>query len=136
MLKRLALGLLVAWAAAGFLQEVYGAVASFDQRERAVRRFTWRFGAPEPTRLAGCLQQARREILSGSSVAFTSRDTPRGAAFQRWRWASYFLADHDVPPLEDPGAEYAISYGMKIEDPRFEPLRRLPCGWLYRVKRP
>ncbi|HKI03502.1 MAG TPA: hypothetical protein VKK31_16100 [Thermoanaerobaculia bacterium] len=136
MLKKLALGLLVAWAAAGFLHEVNEAVASYDQRQRAVRRFTWRFGAPEPSRLAQCLQQARREIPAGSAVAFTSPDTPRGAAFQRWRWASFFLPDQDVLPAGDPQAAYAISYRMKIEDHRFEPLRRLPCGWLYRVNGP
>ncbi|HEV2855363.1 MAG TPA: hypothetical protein VHC97_21385 [Thermoanaerobaculia bacterium] len=141
MLKRFFLGLLVAWAAAGFLYELNAAVSSYDQRERAVRRFAWRFGAPEPARLARCLRQAETEIPPDSTVAFASPDVPPRTAFQRWRWAAYLLADRDVLDVHDPAAAgtagFAVSYRMTIEDPRFEPVRRLPCGcWLYRVRRP
>jgi len=138
MLKRLALGLLVAWAGAGFLYEVNGAVASYDQRERPARRWAWRFGSPEPTRLALNLRQARRAIPLGSAVAFASPDLPRGAKFQRWRWEAYLLADYDVLSMEDPAAlpaaKYAIAYRTTIEDPRFELIGKLPDGWLYRAK--
>jgi len=140
MLKRLALGLLVAWAAAGFLHEVNVAVASYDQRDRPARRWAWRFGSPEPARLARCLETARREVPPGSPVAFTSPDEPAGMAFERWRWAAYLLAERDVLSLNDPAAPpaagYVIAYGMRLEDPRFEPVRPLPWGWLYRVRRP
>jgi hypothetical protein len=138
MLKRLALGLLVAWAGVGFLYEVNGAVASYDQRERPARRWAWRFGSPEPTRLALNLRQARRAIPPGSAVAFASPDRPHGATFQRWRWAAYLLADYDVLSMDDPAAlpaaDYAIAYRMTIEDPRFELVGKLPDGWLYRGK--
>jgi hypothetical protein len=140
MLKRFFLGLLVAWAAAGFLYELNAAVASYDQRERAVRRFAWRFGAPEPARLDRCLRQAETEIPPGSTVAFASPDVPPRTAFQSWRWAAYLLPDRDVLDIRDPAAgtaDLAISYRMKIGAPRFEPVRRLPGGcWLYRVRRP
>jgi hypothetical protein len=136
MLKRLALGLLVAWAAAGFLHEVNAALASYDQRQRPARRQAWRFGSPEPARIARCVRGARREVPPGSPVAFASPDVPPGAAFQRWRWAAYLLPDRDVLPLGDPAAGYAIACGMRLGDPRFEPVRPLPGGWLYRVRRP
>jgi len=138
MLKRLALGLLVAWAGAGFLYEVNGAVASYDQREQPARRWAWRFGSPEPTRLALNLRQARRAMPPGSAVAFASPDLPRGATFQRWRWAAYLLADYDVLSMDDPAAlpaaKYAIAYRTTIEDSRFELVGKLPDGWLYRAK--
>src|SRR3954447_15970656 len=48
MLKRLVLAGLAAWAAAGFLQEVNGAVAGWDGRGREDGGLPWRFGAREP----------------------------------------------------------------------------------------
>ena len=137
MLKRLALGLLVAWAAAGFLQELNRAVTGYDHRDQAVRRLTWRFGAPEPERLTRFLLRAGREIPAGTVVAFASPDD--ASAFHRWRWACWILADRDVLEARDPAArsaDFALSYQTKLTDPRFEPIRPLPDGWLYQVKRP
>lgn len=140
MLKRLALGLLTGWAAYGFLYEMNAAVASWDDRSRGIGRWAWRLGAPEPSRLARCLNRARKVMPPGSAVAFTSPDQPPGMEFQRWRWAAYLLPAYDVLPLGDPAApalaEYAIAWQSKIDHPRAEPLRHLPGCWLYRVKRP
>jgi hypothetical protein len=140
MLKRLVLGLIVAWAGAGFLLEVNRAVTAFDAREQASLRGVWQLGASSPARLERCLAPARRTIAPGSAVAFASPDKPPGAAFTRWRWAAYLMPGHDVIQANDPAgeglAEYAIACGTLIESPRLEPLRDLPGGRLYRVRRP
>jgi hypothetical protein len=148
MLKRLALGLLALWAAAGFLQEVNAAVAGWDARDWAVRALPWRFGAPEPAALGRCLGEARRTIPPGSVVAFAAPDaggnsgTSAGTeiALMRWRWAAYLLPEDDVLPAGDPAAArvatWVVAFRTEIHDPRVEPVRPLPDGWLYRVKRP
>lgn len=140
MLKRLALGLLAAWAAAGFLYEVNAAVDGWDGRAQAFGAIPWRFGSPEPTALDRCLRQARKAIPPGSAVAFASPDDAPEAALRRWRWAAYLLPEDDVLQAGDPAAaqlaRYAITFRTEIHDPRVEPVLRLPDGWLYRVKRP
>ncbi|HEY0510760.1 MAG TPA: hypothetical protein VGH73_02570 [Thermoanaerobaculia bacterium] len=143
MLKRLALGLLTAWAAAGFLYEVNAAVAGYDGRADAIGGVPWRLGAPEPVAVERCVGAARETIPPGSAVAFTSPgDDPDhpDAAFKRWRWAAYLLPEDDVLQASDPSAArlagYAIACGTAIHDPRVEPIQRLPDGWLYRVTRP
>lgn len=140
MLKRLLLGLLVAWAGAGFLFEVNRAVTGYDGRETAsASPLLWRPGMPEITRLERCVAAARRAIAPGSAVAFASPDEPRGAASTRWRWAAYLMPAHEVILASDPAAarlaDYAIACGTRIEDPRLAPLRDLPGGRLYRVLR-
>jgi len=140
MLKRLALGLLALWAAAGFLYEVNAAVTGWDARDWAFEAVPWRFGSPEPVALGRCLREARRTIPPGSAVAFASADADPALALARWRWAAYLLPEDDVLQAGDPAAarvaRYAITFRTEIHDPRVEPLRRLPEGWLYRVKRP
>jgi hypothetical protein len=140
MLHRLLLTLLAAWAGAGFLLEVNRATTAYDAREQAPPRGLWQLGAPNPVRLERCLAPARRTIAPGSAIAFASPDRPPGAAFLRWRWAAYLMPAHDVIQADDPAAaglaEYAIACGTRIESPRLEPLRDLPGGRLYRVRRP
>jgi hypothetical protein len=141
MLKRLALGLLTAWAAAGFLQEVNEAVAGWDGRARkAAAPTAWRMGSAPTDDLSRCLREARKGMPAGGAVAFASPDDAPEAALRRWRWAAYFLPEHDVLPASDPAAarlaQYVIAYRTEIHDPRVEPVRRLPEGWLYRVERP
>jgi hypothetical protein len=140
MLKRFFLALLVVWAGAGFLFEVCSAVTGYDGREAAsASPPLWRLGMPEITRLERCLAPARRSIAAGSAVAFASPDEPPGAASTRWLWAAYLMPAHDVIPASDPAAarlaEYAIACGTRIEDPRLAPLREIPGGRLYRVRR-
>ncbi len=140
MVRRLLLGLLVAWAAAGFLFEVNAAVTGYDGREEAASfPWYWRLGMPGPARLERCLAPARQAIPPGSAVAFASPDEPAGAAFSHWRWAAYLMPAHDLIPRDDAAgaglAEYAIACGTRIDDPRLEPWRDLPGGRLYRVRR-
>ena len=140
MLKRFLLGLLVVWAAAGLLAEMSTALSSYDRRAQPTAFPAWRFGAPEPRRLARCLQEARQAMPPGSIVAFASPDVPPGAAFERWRWAAFLLPDYDVVPADDPAAlavaQYAIACDRRPAIPGAEPIRRLPSGRLYRVRRP
>jgi hypothetical protein len=144
MLKRLVLGGLAAWAAAGFLQEVNRAVAGWDGRGREDGGLPWRFGAREPTALARTVEAARPALPAGSVVAFAAGDDPPGSRLIAWRWAAYLLPDRDVLAIDDPAAAQlataVIAFRTEIRDPRLEPVRRLPDGWLYwvktRVKRP
>jgi hypothetical protein len=138
MLKPLALVLLVAWAAGGFLVEVNGALAGWDDRERAHGPQAWRPGTHETGDLARCLAAARRSIPAGSVVAFASDERP-ALRFQRWRWAAYLLPEDDVVPAADPAAAlaaFAVSYKTQLHDPRFVPVRPLPDGWMYRMNPP
>jgi hypothetical protein len=141
MLKRLALGLLTAWAAAGFLHEVNEAVAGWDERARqATAPTAWRMGSAATDELARCLREARAAMPAGGAVAFASPDDAPEAQFRRWRWAAYFLPERDVLQAGDPAAarlaRYVIACHTEINDPRIEPVRRLSGGWLYRVKLP
>jgi hypothetical protein len=138
MLKPLALALLVAWAAGGFLLEVNGAIAGWDERERARGPLAWRPGTHETGDLGRCLAAARAAIPAGSVVAFASAERP-ALRFQRWRWAAYLLPEDDVVPAADPAASLAtwgVAYRTAIHDPRFVPVRPLPDGWLYRIQPP
>lgn len=105
MLKRLVTALLLAWAAAGFLLEVNGALAGWDARAEVTEPpWLWRPGLPQPAELERCLAAARREIPPGTVVAFSSPDEPPGAAFYRWRWAAYLMPAHDVVQDGEPAA--------------------------------
>jgi len=141
MLKRFFLALLAAWAGAGFLFELNRAVTGYDERDTAAASpLLWRPGLPEIVRLERCVAAAGRTIAPGTAVAFASPDVPPGAASIRCRWAAYWLPADDVIPVSDPAAarlaEYALACGTRLEDPRLTPLRELPGGWLYRVRRP
>jgi hypothetical protein len=141
MLKRLALGLLTAWAAFGFLHEVNEAVAGWDGRAlKAAGPWAWRMHTPAIDGLARCLREARGTMPAGNALAVASSDDAPEAQFRRWRWAAYFLPEYDVLQVSDPSAalvvQYVVAYRTEIHDPRIEPVRRLPGGWLYRVKRP
>jgi hypothetical protein len=136
MLKPLALVLLVAWAAGGFLLEMNGAVSAWDDRERAHGPQAWRLGTPVTGDLERCLAAARPTIPAGSVVAFLSDERP-SLRFQRWRWAAYLLPADDVVLASDPAAALAtwgVAFRAEIHDPRFVPVRPLPDGWLYWVK--
>jgi hypothetical protein len=138
MLKRLVLGGLAAWAAAGFLQEVNSAVAGWDGRGREDGGLTWRFGAREPTDLAETLAAARAALPPAGAVAFAVRDDPPGNRMIAWRWAAYLLPDRDVLMIDDPAAlgraTAVIAFRTEIHDTRLETVRQLPDGWLYLVK--
>jgi hypothetical protein len=136
MLKRLALGLLTAWAAAGFLHELNDAAAGYDDRAGASGLASWRVGGPETVALSRCVGEARKAIPPGSTVAFLSPED--GGDFWRWRWAAYLLPEDDVISVGHPRAgelaQYAVACRTEIQNPRAVPIRRLPDGWLYEVK--
>jgi hypothetical protein len=142
MLKRIGLGLLTAWAALAFFQEMGKSLAAWDGRERGLGRGprAWRFGAPEPASLARCLDELRPLLPAGSAVAFATPDKPAGIRFQRWRWAAYLLPGHDVIPAEDPAAartaRFAVAFRTRLDDPRIDWVRQAPECQLYRVKQP
>ncbi|HEX9943186.1 MAG TPA: hypothetical protein VGG03_14295 [Thermoanaerobaculia bacterium] len=141
MLKRLLLGLLAAWAAAGFLVEVNRALTGYDGRERsAADPWAWRLGAPQHIALERCLAPARRMIPPHTALMFIAPDVPPGNAPYRWMWAAYLMPQHDVLAAGDPAAaalaQYVIACGTRIEGSWAVPVRDLPGGRLYRVRRP
>jgi hypothetical protein len=134
MLKRLALGLLAAWAAAGFLREMNLAVAGWDSRQETPVGWGWRFGSPDTDGLARTLAAARETVPAGSVVGFAAPDDPPGVRFRSWRWAAYFLAEDDVLQVTDPAAaqlaQYAIAWRTELHDPIVEPHRPKPESWV------
>jgi|SRR6476661_6742859 len=145
MLRRSLLGLLVLWTAAALLAEVRGSLTSWDERaEWRQPAESWRFGAPQVTRLERCLAPVRRLVPAGSIVAFAGPDVPRGNAAFLARWAAYLMPAQDVLARDDPAAGamagYVVAYGVPLadplEDPKTELVRQSPDCRLYRVRRP
>lgn len=140
MPRRLILVFFLAWSAFAFLAELQGTFAGWDRREsERSDPIRWRFGVRQTGILEKCLAEARREIPPGSVVAFASPQGPAAADFYRWRWAAYFLPEHDVLPVSDPKAgelaRYVIAHRQPIDDPRVEVVRPLTGCVLYRVKK-
>lgn len=138
MLRKLILGLALAWAGFAFLAEVRHSLDLLDQREsRPFVPAHWRFGVRQLEDFQAALEAARREMPAGSRVAFTSRPGPEDADFFRWRWAAYLMPEMDVLPFSafengEPVA-YVLAFRKEVQDPRLEMIRRLPGGRLYRV---
>jgi hypothetical protein len=140
MLKRLLLGSLAAWAAAGFLQEVNRALSGYDEREHSRSDpWAWHYGAAPALQLERCVAPARQAIPLHSAIAFASPEKPPGNAIYRRMWAAYMMPGHDVFQIDDPAAplraQYVIDCGAGLVHPWLVPLRDLPGGRLFRVQR-
>jgi hypothetical protein len=136
VIRKLLLGLALAWAAYALLAEVQGAATAYDLRQRShPSAIGWHFGIPQVERLKLCMDAARPLLPVGSRVAFASR--PDGDAFFRHRWAAYLLPEVDLIPWDDPAGKNApllLSYSYRIDDdPRLKLRERLPAGFLYTV---
>jgi hypothetical protein len=139
MLRRLILVLFLAWSAFAFLAELAETFAGFDRREsERSDPIRWRFGVRQVGILEQCLAEARKEIPTGSVVAFASPEGPAAAEFYRWRWAAYLLPEYDVLAVSDPKAgelaRYLIAHRQPIDHPRAEKIRQLTGCVLYRVR--
>jgi len=140
-MRRLILGFLLCWVGFSFLAEVKKAVASYDARQRTWETPAfWRLGMPQPDRLELCLAGVRERVPAGSFVVFASPSGAQGAEFYRWRWAAYLLPEHHViPPSHRQAgslAQYFVTYDVRVENPRIEPMWRRPGCRLYRVRQP
>jgi len=142
ILLQLALAGALAWAGFALLAEMEGAVAGYDLRERASPSAGgWRFGIPQVVRLERFLDAARPLLPRGERVGFTSPPAIPGELFFRYRWAAYLLPEVDLVPWEGPGAPpsngapHLLSYSYRLSDPRLALERRLPGGFLYRIRR-
>jgi hypothetical protein len=138
-LRAAVLGLLVACAALGFLASLEDALAGYDARHaRAGPPLSWRFGRAPVAALEACLAAARPRLPPGGVVAFAGPAEPRGDAFLRWRWASYFLPERDVVrwgSAAAAGATYVVACRRALRgDPRLAEVARLPGGRLYRIR--
>jgi hypothetical protein len=143
--RKLLLGLALVWASYAALREIDGAVTGYDLRDRRpAGPLAWRLGMPPVVDLARFAARARPLLPAGSLVAFASPAPPGASAaaneaFFRYRWAAYDLPEVDLVELGSvaaAGAGYALSYRMALPAGGFEPVARLPDGWVYRVKRP
>lgn len=141
MLRKLILGLVLAWTLRGFLFEVRTGLEGYDHRgDWAAGPALWRFGIPQQERLAACLAAVRKHVPAGSYVAFVSPAGESGAEFFRLRWAAYLLPEMHVLPLdrpETPGlAQYLVDYRSGFEHPWLTEMRQLPGCRLFTVRRP
>ncbi len=133
------LALAVAWATYAACTEVGRAFASLDARtERMAGVMGWREGAPAVVRFRRFVDAARPLLPAESRVVFTSPENSPGQQFFRSRWAAYLLPEVEIMTLADPVApqvgQYLLSYGVELDHPRLELTRRLPGGWLYRIR--
>lgn len=147
MIRKLLLGLALAWAGYAALREVDAAVTGYDLRgRRPAGPLQWRAGMPAVADLERFAAAARPLLPAGSVVAFATIRSPRSTAgnagddaFFRYRWAAYFLPEVD---LVDAGstaaarAEYALAFRLQLPADRFRPLVRLRDGWVYRQVAP
>ena len=142
-MRKLILGIALAWGVLAFLRETGLALGEVDAR--AENRATvpyWRLGTPQVERLDRCLALVQERVSPGRVVVFAS---PPGTAegdqseFFRWRWAAYLLPQYEVAPLQGPDtgrlAEYLITYQRTIEHPRLEAMAEIPDCQLYRVRK-
>jgi hypothetical protein len=92
-LRRIGLGLLLVWSAAGLAHD---AATSFEgwrhRRQTFIAPVLWRFGTPQPDWLARCAAEADAAAVAGSRIVLLARKED----FFRGRWAAYFLPRHDV----------------------------------------
>jgi hypothetical protein len=135
----LALALGLAWGGWAAGVEVGKALAGYDGRAQALAGVIgWREGMPQVVRFRRFAEAARPLLPAGSRVVFTSPDDGAGQQFFRRCWAAYLLPEVDVLPLSDPAAQdlgqFLLAYGERIDHPRLELVRRLPGGWLHRVR--
>jgi hypothetical protein len=135
------LALLLAVAGVGFLRSLEEALEGFDRRgSRAGPPLTWRLGKAPAAALERCVEAAGELVPRGSVVAFAGPAEPPSQALLRWRWASYFLAGHDLVQYRgaetggDPGYVVACRRALG-DDGRLVEVARLPGGRLYRVRR-
>ncbi len=141
-MRKLILGLAVAWCGFWFLRETQEALAGYDARQQARNGpLTWRTGMPQLARLEGCLAEVRERVPAGSRIAFASPPGEGRDDFFRWRWAAYFLPEHDLlfalfgeNPASLPEAEYLVDYRRGVRDPRLELLAQLRGCRLYRMR--
>lgn len=138
MLRRLVLGLLLAWSATIFLAELR---ESWDLYDRRVflggAPAGWRFGTQQVETVERCFAEARALIPAGSVVLFISPGA-EDAQFFAWRWAAYEMPEHDVVQVSSPRAvetaRFLISYQVSIQHPRAQPMKALTGCELFRVK--
>ena len=137
-MRKLILGLAVAWCGVWFLRETGEALDGYDFRQQARSGpQTWRTGTPELARLERCLAGVRERVPAGRRIAFASPEEQSRDDFFRWRWAAYDLPEHDLLFAQDPAslsaAEYLIDYGRGVHGSRLELLARLHGCRLYRI---
>jgi hypothetical protein len=138
-LLRLTLALAVAWGAWAVCAEVGRALTGWDRRTEAKPPvILWREGMPAVVQLRQFADAARPLLERGSVVAFHSPDDGPGQQVFRGRWAAYLLPEVDIVLLTDPAARslgrHLLAYGERLDHPRLALVRRLPGGWLYRIR--
>lgn len=104
----------------------------FDQAHPVM----WRTGHPVSRQLEGTLKAALPLIPDGSLVGFSSSLAPD--SYYVFQWASYLLPERQLVDLRDigtwAGVRFVLRYGTAWYDPRLVTVRKLPGGWLYRVR--
>jgi hypothetical protein len=139
VIRKMLLGLALAWAGYGALFELNRALAGYDLRDRRLAgAIDWHPGMPQLATLERFTAAARPLLPPGAPVVFASNEDGTDQPFFRYRWAAYLLPEVDLIPLSDPAAgtqgRYLLGYRRHFGHPRLVLLRRLPGGWLYRIQ--
>jgi hypothetical protein len=137
MARKLVVGLLVAWALAGFADEAWRALRARGRPGR-VPPMRWRMNTPPVRHLAFCLEEVRRRIPAGSSVLFHSANESGEPAHYQWRWAVYLLPEAEVLPLQEGkrrrrAAGYLVAYRGNYSAPDARLVAELPGCALYEI---
>jgi hypothetical protein len=105
VIRKLLLGLALAWAGYAALREVNVAVTGYDLRDRSSRApLEWRFGMPAVEDLERFAAAARPLLPAGAVVALASPESGPGDALLRYRWAAYLLPEVELVPAGSPAA--------------------------------
>jgi len=140
MPRQLPLVLLLAaagWLGYGFSVEVRAAVAALSAPPEPELVWRWRLGDAGPAQLARFLAEVEPAARPASLIALV---TVTGSADQDHflrLWAAYDLPRHRVVLRSEPAAEradYVVSYGTGLDEPRLTEILRRPDGGLYRVE--
>ena len=126
-----------AWLGHGFFVEVRTAVAALAAPPEPELVWRWRLGDAGPAQLARFLAEVDPAARPGSLIALV---TVTGLADQDHflrLWAAYDLPRQRVVLRSDSAAaraDYVVSYGTGLDEPRLTEVLRRPDGGLYRVE--
>lgn len=135
--RRGVLWVFLAWALFALAWTASSRFADLPNRRFALAHpVMWRTGHPGSRQLEATLKAALPQIPDGSLVGFSSSLAPD--SYYVFQWASYLLPERQLVDLRDignsDGVAFVLRYGTAWYGPRFEVVRKLPGGWLYRVR--
>ncbi|MDY7093320.1 MAG: hypothetical protein SX243_10160 [Acidobacteriota bacterium] len=133
-------GLLWAWGALGLAHALIEQRSQIRLAEtQAVAPARWQLGSGQEKRLEHFLRQMTRDLPEGSRIGWTVPPEPNSSVFFLTRWATYHLPHSLIVPAgarrPSDDLDFWITYRRRLQRPDLEPVRELPQGSLYRVRK-